>query len=69
VHFARRPAHAAGFGALQEFLEHGLDAFEGMKGADEFLATIRDREWRAMERVFAGEADPFGFDGRGARPA
>jgi len=68
VHFARRPAHAAGFGAMQEFLEHGLDAFEGMKGADEFLATIRDREWRAMERVFAGEADPFGFAATAARP-
>jgi hypothetical protein len=61
VHFARRPAHAAGFGALQEFLEHGLDAFESMKGADEFLATIRDRERRAMERIFAGEPDPFEF--------
>jgi hypothetical protein len=67
VHFARRPAHAAGFGALQEFLEHGLDAFEQMKGADEFLATIRDREWRAMERVFAGVEDPFEFDATAAR--
>jgi hypothetical protein len=62
VHFARRPAHAAGFGALQEFLEHGLDAFEHMKGADEFLATIHDREWRAMERLFADVEDPFEFD-------
>jgi hypothetical protein len=61
VHFARRPAHAAGFGAMQEFLERGLDAFEAMHGADEFLATLRDREWVAMERVFAGEADPFEF--------
>jgi hypothetical protein len=61
VHFARRPAHAAGFGALQEFLEHGLDAFEQMKGSSEFLSTIHDREWRAMERVFAGVEDPFEF--------
>jgi hypothetical protein len=61
VHLARRPAHAAGFGALQEFLEHGLDAFQSMKGADAFLATLHEREWRAMERVFAGEADPFEF--------
>jgi len=59
VHFARRPAHAAGFGAMQEFLERGLDAFEAMHGADEFLATLREREWRAMERVFVGVADPF----------
>jgi hypothetical protein len=61
VRLARGPAHAAGFGLLQEFLERGLDAFEAMRGADEFLATIREREWRAMERLFAGTPDPFGF--------
>lgn len=63
VRLARGPAHAAGFGSLQEFLERGLDAFEAMHGAGEFLSTIRDREWRAMERMFAGTPDPFGFDG------
>jgi len=67
VHLARRPAHAAGFGAMQEFLERGLDAFEGMKGADEFLETIRRREWRWMERLFAGVADPFEFEGTAPR--
>lgn len=61
VHFARRPAHAAGFGAMQEFLERGLDAFEAMHGADEFLATLREREWRVMERIFDEVADPFEF--------
>ncbi|MBK6351173.1 MAG: hypothetical protein IPF50_15855 [Proteobacteria bacterium] len=30
VRLARRPAHAAGFGLLQKFLERGLDAFEAM---------------------------------------
>ena len=64
VHFARGPAHAAGFGSMQEFLERGLDAFEAMHGADEFLAVLREREWRAMERMFAGMADPFEFAGR-----
>jgi hypothetical protein len=67
VHFARRPAHAAGFGAMQEFLERGLDAFEAMHGADEFLATLREREWQVMERIFAGVADPFEFASRAAR--
>lgn len=67
VRFARRPAHAAGFGALQEFLERGLDAFENMHGADEFLATIRDRETRAMERVFSATPDPFEFGKRNGR--
>jgi len=61
VRLARGPAHAAGFGLLQEFLERGLEAFEAMHGADEFLATIREREWRSMERLFAGTANPFEF--------
>jgi hypothetical protein len=67
VRFARGPAHAAGFGTLQEFLERGLDAFETMHGADEFLATIHDRELRAMERVLSGAADPFEFGDRNRR--
>ena len=61
VRLARRPAHAAGFGLLQEFLERGLEAFEAMQGADEFLATIREREWHAMERIFADVQNPFEF--------
>ncbi len=59
VRLARGPAHAAGFGLLQEFLERGLVAFEAMRGAEEFLATLRGREWRWMERLFAGTANPF----------
>ena len=68
VRFARGPAHAAGFGTMQEFLERGLDAFEAMHGAGEFLAALHDRELRALERLFAGTPDPFEFDGR-PRPA
>jgi hypothetical protein len=74
VRLARRPAHAAGFGLLQEFLERGLDAFEAMHGAKEFLDTVQARERRAMERLFAGAADPFEFDAgkrrtkQGAKP-
>lgn len=62
VRLARGPAHAAGFGQLQEFLERGLVAFETMHGASEFLATIRTRELRASQRIFARVADPFEFD-------
>lgn len=61
VRLARGPAHAAGFGLLQEFLERGLEAFEAMRGADEFLSTVRGRELRSMERLFAGADDPFQF--------
>jgi len=64
VRFARGPAHAAGFGSLQEFLERGLDAFEAMHGAGEFLSTIRDREVRYLQRMFAATPDPFEFDAR-----
>jgi len=62
VRLARGPAHAAGFGPLQEFLERGLVAFDAMHGASEFLGTIRAREIRAMERLLAGTADPFEFE-------
>jgi hypothetical protein len=65
VRVARGPAHAAGFGSLQEFLERGLSAFEAMHGADEFLDTIRDREVRWMERILARTPDPFEFEERG----
>ena len=33
-----------------------------MRGADGFLGPLRDRELRAMQRVFAGTPDPFEFD-------
>ena len=61
VHFARGPAHAAGFGALQDLLERGLDAFKAMDGSEEFLAAIRGRELRSMKRILAGTPDPFEF--------
>jgi hypothetical protein len=64
VGFARRPAHAAVFGAMQDFRGRGLFAFEAMHGADEFLATLRDREARTMERILAGVDDPFEFGQR-----
>jgi hypothetical protein len=61
VRMVRGPAHAAGFGTLQELLERGLDAFETMNGSDEFLAIIGDRETRAMQRILARTPDPFEF--------
>jgi hypothetical protein len=67
VRLARAPAHAAGFGLLQEFLERGFDAFVAMGGADEFIARIRSKETRAMQRMYAGVHDPFEF-GAKTRP-
>ena len=69
VRLARRPARAAGFGALHEFLERGYRAFDRMQGAGEFLGTVRSREQALLVRLYAGEADPFAglpLEGRAA---
>jgi len=59
VRIMRRPAEIAGVGLLQNFLERGLDAFATMRGADEFLATVTQRESEALEVMQAGEDWPF----------
>jgi hypothetical protein len=61
VRLLRGPAHAAGFGKLQEFLELGLGSFRELKDVRYFNETIYEREWNSMEKLFAGEALPFGF--------
>ncbi len=47
------PAHLAGLGALHDFLQRGFDAFSHMKGADEFLAIVIERETALMQELFA----------------
>lgn len=61
VRLLRGPAHAAGFGRLQEFLEAGLSAFRALPDAAFFIETIYDREWVAMQRMFDESNKPFGF--------
>ncbi len=56
---ARAPAHAAGFGALQDFLERGFAAFRRMKDAGRLLNAIREREMRLCAALFEGAAAPF----------
>jgi len=55
----RGPARAAGFGLLQNFLEKGLNAFQVMGDGSEFIETIWRNEELYMQRLFAGEQDPF----------
>ena len=55
----RQPARLAGLFALHDFLERGFAAFRRMDGADEFLATIAQRERALMEALFAGDVAPF----------
>jgi len=52
----RGPARAAGLGALQSFLETGFEAFVAMRGAREFLGSIRLRETALAERLFDTDA-------------
>lgn len=60
LHMMRRPAKAAGLGALQHFLESGFDTFGELarqRGAVErFLDTVQERESRLMQTLF--EAPP-----------
>lgn len=48
----RGPAHAAGFGALQEFLETGYTTFRNIPDIDFFLATIEERMVAVFEDIF-----------------
>jgi hypothetical protein len=48
----RGPARAAGLGTLQAFLETGFEAFAAMRGADEFLGIIEQRERALAARLF-----------------
>jgi len=57
IHFSLKmmsgPAHLAGLGALHSFLQRGFDAFSFMKGADEFLQIVIERETALMKELFA----------------
>ncbi len=57
VRLAHGPAHLAGFGDLQDFVERGFEAFRHMKGADEFLDTVTAREM-AIHRAIMESAPP-----------
>lgn len=56
---AHIPAHAAGFGALQDFLERGFAAFRKMKDAGRMLEAIGERETRLSAALFAGGPVPW----------
>jgi hypothetical protein len=56
----RGPAALTGLAALHDFLERGFRAFRQMGDASEFLATIQSRESSLLERLYAGDPEPFG---------
>ena len=48
----RAPAHAAGFGALQEFLETGYLTFRRISDIDRFLDLLRVRMSEVFEHIY-----------------
>jgi hypothetical protein len=50
---AHLPAHAAGFGALQDLLERGFSAFQAMRGAEGLLSLIAEREQDVMRALLS----------------
>lgn len=48
----RAPAHAAGFGALQEFLQKGYRTFKKIPDIDHFLSEIEIRMTEVFERIY-----------------
>jgi len=61
---AHLPAHLAGFGALQDFLEKGFSAFRHLQDARVLLEAIRTRETALMHALFSGSDDPFHLETR-----
>ena len=50
----RAPAHAAGFGALQTFLETGYNTFRNIPDIEFFLEIIETRMIGIFEKIFLG---------------
>jgi len=55
---AHVPAHAAGFGALQDFLERGYAAFRRMRDAEGLLKAIKERETGFMHTMLGISPEP-----------
>ncbi len=51
----RAPAHAAGFGALQQFLQDGYTKFREIPDIDHFLQEIDTRMTAVFEAIYTGD--------------
>ncbi len=58
LRLARLPAFLAGFGALQDFLERGFNAFRKLGDAAPLLQAIRARETALSSALLAGANPP-----------
>ncbi len=55
----RGPAHQAGWVELYDFLERGYTAFRQMRDVPKFVTIVETRERRILDRIYAGQPDPF----------
>ena len=51
----RGPAHATGFGSLQEFLESGYHTFRNIPDIQYFLEVIETRMIEVFETIYLSE--------------
>ena len=56
---ARLPAQRFGWQDLHDFLVRGHAAFRRLGLKNELASTIQQRETRILDRIFAGESEPF----------
>ncbi len=59
LRLGRIPLERAGWGELAAMMERGYHAFKHMRGAGELLNTIRTREMQILDRIYAGDSNPF----------
>lgn len=65
----RGPAHAAGFGALQEFLEKGYTTFRAIPDIEHFLQQIETRMIRMFELIYTAPLEELSKPGVAAEQA
>jgi hypothetical protein len=66
---AGAPARRAGWEELTGFLDRGYRAFKHLHGAKAFIDVVTRRERRFLDRIYAHDPDPYGFNAEaGAQP-
>lgn len=55
----RKPAHAAGFGNLYDFLDMGFSAMKDIDRCDVLLQQLANTEQQIMQRILASHPQPF----------
>jgi hypothetical protein len=62
LRLAKAPLERGGWHELMGFMDRGYDGFKQMHGGRQLLQTVREREKRILDRIYAREADPFEFE-------